>query len=628
MCLSAFKGLRKAFPDAELVFFNHQDYWQVLERCPDLDRWVHTTSNDRRRPRRAPLDPARFPYLNNEPGPWFAEYDLWCPAWVHEHDAGHHAVTQSRVQSFAMEAGVWSLICDDPRPRLRPTPEDHEAADRWLERYGLDPHRVIGWQPFPTDTSRKWPEERIMEAAEVFEGMGFQNVFFDCVSKRVRNLLPIGTPCASLRLGIVAAILARIRLCISPDSSFTHLCGADGVDCLHLGLYGKTAGELWESPYPRGNWLQGNAVDCNAPCWHRHGRGHDTSWCRPHGCSALLNISVDHVVEAVRALLMGQRVGWHVEGGFDGEVREGRVARAETPPKGRAKPDAGERPKRMRGPQGLTSPGEAPDVGLPQQLDLLKDDWKALLVFDACRGDMFKEATGGQGEVVWGPAGHTSQWCEAIWPVLKDRQPIIVTANPIPSIAKERGQHNFDLVPLVNDHATYCSADWIPAVHPRDVCALVRGMVLDGTLGPGRPFIVWFTQPHAPYIGDQRLRGDRVQAGTFQQMVRRFMYMPRLYSEFVRGEITAEEVRVAYGSNLDLVWRCASQLGEWLATRLKGAVHVTGDHGELLGEDCLLGHQDSWDQHPVLHKVPWFTFEGVFSPPSMLDVLRALGYAD
>jgi hypothetical protein len=90
----------------------------------------------------------------------------------------------------------------------------------------------------------------------------------------------------------------------------------DGIDTPHIGLFGKTRGEVWESPYPLGNWLQGKIVDCQGPCWHRHYKGYDAERCRSVGCTALLNIPYEKVLDAIHEVLGNRRVEWHVEGGY------------------------------------------------------------------------------------------------------------------------------------------------------------------------------------------------------------------------------------------------------------------------------------------------------------------------
>jgi SAM-dependent methyltransferase len=330
MCLAAFKGLRLSYPYAELVFFNHKDYADILDRCPDLDRWYHTAGMKERRPRLSPIDENRYPYLRQESGPWAHSIDLWCPAWPHEHDQPG-PVTKSRVQLFAEAAGVWEAIRHDPRPRVRITADDKRRAVRFFKEEGLDPAKTIGWQPFPTDTSRKWPEKRVSTCAQILARQGYRSLVFDCTSGRPQSITG-GVACACRPLGVVAAIVGMLPLVVCPDSAFMHLCGCDGVDTPCLSLHGKTAGSVAQAPYPLGSWLQGAPVDCDAPCWHRESRGHSLDDCRAKGCTALLNIPVSAVLAAIGRILAGDHVGETVAD--DGSERVPVLATKQTPDRG------------------------------------------------------------------------------------------------------------------------------------------------------------------------------------------------------------------------------------------------------------------------------------------------------
>lgn len=315
MCLAVFKGLRLTYPFAELVFFNTKDYAEVLDRCPDVDRWYHTTNDEKeRRLRFAPIDELAYPYLRQERGPWALTVDLWCPAWPHEAQQWG-PVTKSRVQLFAEAAGVLGAIRHDPRPRLRLTGQDTREALRFLRDNQLDPDKTIGWQPFPSDRSRQWPEDRITGCIKALRSRGYNTLVFDCTDWRADSVGG-GARCLCMPIGVVAAIVSMLPLVVCPDSAFLHLCGCDGVNTPCLSLHGKTAGAVAQSPYPLGNWLQGKPVDCGAPCWHRPNRGHDAERCRRRGCTALLNIHTQSVLSAIERVLEGERVGESVEGGI------------------------------------------------------------------------------------------------------------------------------------------------------------------------------------------------------------------------------------------------------------------------------------------------------------------------
>ena len=312
-CLPVFKGYRRKFPQARRYFFSWSDYAAILDRAVDVDVWVNTQGKSaRRRPRLSPLDPRKYPYLEAVPGPWVAEADLWCPAWPHEYadDNPSSPVTKSRIRLFAEAAGVWDYISEDPRARLTLTYQDDRAALDWFNGHGLDPRTAIIWQPYPTDSSRRWPLGRIGEVTEGLRKEGYQVVLPHCV-KRAPDLEKLGgVTCLDEPLSTILGMIRRVPLVIGPDSAFMHLAGVDGVDTPMLSLHGKTGGAVAQGPYPLGNWIQGKGEACQSPCWHRQAWGHDRDKCRAMGCSAMLSIQADQVLQAALEILHGRGVFW------------------------------------------------------------------------------------------------------------------------------------------------------------------------------------------------------------------------------------------------------------------------------------------------------------------------------
>jgi hypothetical protein len=104
--------------------------------------------------------------------------------------------------------------------------------------------------------------------------------------------------------------------------------------------------------------------------------------------------------------------------------------------------------------------------------------------------------------------------------------------------------------------------------------------------------IVHYFQPHIPYIGEFRLP---LTSTDWKETMAEAAYKQRLRD----GEITNEELRRAYRSNLERVINAVVEL----VRRLDVPVAITGDHGELLGEDDRYFH--GGDFHPNLNTVPW-----------------------
>jgi len=135
----------------------------------------------------------------------------------------------------------------------------------------------------------------------------------------------------------------------------------------------------------------------------------------------------------------------------------------------------------------------------------------------------------------------------------------------------------------------WCDVDGIETVHPVAV-------VETALLRERDKVIIHVLQPHFPYIGETRLnvanllgkaRDDVIGGGSgYVHYEKRGVYpaSPRLAQ--------------AYRDNLRLAFKAIEPL------ILPGTV-ITADHGELLGDDGLMGHPP-FSNHPILVNVPWF----------------------
>jgi hypothetical protein len=140
-------------------------------------------------------------------------------------------------------------------------------------------------------------------------------------------------------------------------------------------------------------------------------------------------------------------------------------------------------------------------------------------------------------------------------------------------------------------------------IHPRDVTDIASKAASEN---PNKRLIVHYMQPHAPYIGEfGRVLHSRSEFGHMN---------PDTASDSVislagaarRGEFTDSELRRAYRENLEVV----SSHVRNLLKDLGGKTVITADHGEMLGEKCILfkqyGHPRSINNE-ILREVPWHT---------------------
>lgn len=111
--------------------------------------------------------------------------------------------------------------------------------------------------------------------------------------------------------------------------------------------------------------------------------------------------------------------------------------------------------------------------------------------------------------------------------------------------------------------------------------------------------LIWFLQPHCPYIGRKKLTKFYPHArGNLNRDLRYW-----IEGQLERGEITADELWVAYRDNLLAVFESVKRL----TGIFSDDIIITADHGELLGEDGKFFHPSHEPENPVLREVPLFT---------------------
>ena len=227
--------------------------------------------------------------------------------------------------------------------------------------------------------------------------------------------------------------------------------------------------------------------------------------------------------------------------------------------------------------------------------------WDVLIVLDACRADAFEQACTIVAHRVQSPGCCTGQWLCAMAQMLRARDVLYYTANPI--VDRENGTQDLRLrlASLWQRHWGRFGSDAIPSVHPMSVTAVVLEDWHTGTwCGPR---VVHYLQPHCPYIGEPPLNAGRWYSNN------RPLGTPigHLREMIASGELSWPTVRQAYLGNLRLAWDAVRNL----VAALDGLrIVITADHGNLLGEGGLYGHEPNWKGKPELHTVPWLDVVG------------------
>ena len=135
----------------------------------------------------------------------------------------------------------------------------------------------------------------------------------------------------------------------------------------------------------------------------------------------------------------------------------------------------------------------------------------------------------------------------------------------------------------------------LSTVPPEEVNKVVLKDITKG-LFKGRN-IIWYMQPHAPWIGKTKLTG-------FGEGWDDKESLHEIWAKIRKGEIDKKKLREAYRDNLRLVLKSVSELVPYL----NGKTVITSDHGELLGEYGMFEHPPNW-KVKELRVVPWLEVE-------------------
>jgi len=264
---------------------------------------------------------------------------------------------------------------------------------------------------------------------------------------------------------------------------------------------------------------------------------------------------------------------------------------------------------------------------MKELLKVVNEDWKYLIVLDACRYDYFEriypEFFKGSLRRVRSVGTYTAEWLRNSFPDYYE-DVVYIAANPHvnskKSVKRFTASNHFAEIYDLWDYG------WSPkyrTVHPKDAN---NEMLKVSRENPEKRIIIHYNQPHEPYLNIEVSRRyasprERRLARSFWRIIR-FALNKRLFGlmpywklrEFlgaspacamdeVRRVYGEKAIREAYEDNLRIVLAYVNKLlGE-----LKGRVVITSDHGELLGEDGLYLHPQI--KHPILSNVPWFVVE-------------------
>lgn len=235
----------------------------------------------------------------------------------------------------------------------------------------------------------------------------------------------------------------------------------------------------------------------------------------------------------------------------------------------------------------------------------MEGDWDYLIVLDACRYDIFKKIVDKDAGYVISGGHWTQQWLE--WNFNGRYTDVVyIAGNPHLASLNLRKTFGFNPFYKVDEVWKYGWDDSLRTVPPEEVTKAACKM-LDRF--PEKRMIIHYNQPHAPYLTDQALNPiGRPPLHTTEQVLSIGSQPERpknIYKIAEEGMISTKRMKKAYEKNLKLVMEEVRKLVE----ELHGKVILTADHGEMLGEYGVFGHNHQWLKVKEELVVPWYTIK-------------------
>jgi len=223
---------------------------------------------------------------------------------------------------------------------------------------------------------------------------------------------------------------------------------------------------------------------------------------------------------------------------------------------------------------------------------IFQENWKNLIILDACRYDFFKKANTIKGKLEkhYSVASHTIVFCKKTF--IKDKYDDIVCISTNPHVDREVGHKFHDIIPVWKDNWNKKYA----TVLPKDIIQ----SVLNATIKyPNKRLLIWFIQPHYPYLYHTLSPIGFLSGGQSYKFFQFFRF-------FFNVHISIKELKKRYMKNLLIVLDTC----KYLLNILNGKTVITSDHAECLGDFFPFTHIKIYGHYydiktPKMHKVPY-----------------------
>jgi hypothetical protein len=250
------------------------------------------------------------------------------------------------------------------------------------------------------------------------------------------------------------------------------------------------------------------------------------------------------------------------------------------------------------------------NIGTPSQKkkieNLVQEDKFLLIIFDACRYDYFQSSYtdhyNGELEKVYTTNTYTMQYLFNTW--TSHYNITYVSGGPVIS------DENFEINNMgyrPSKHFDRIIPAWDMGYKKELGVTPPEAVTKSALENPSEKMVVHYFQPHAPYIGERKLREKVPELKKDQESIDDDLTdsLKDIYNKMELGEISEDNLKSAYSDNLERVLKAAKPL---VQNSNKRTV-ITSDHGELLGESGRYMHGGM--PHEILSDLPWLEVSNV-----------------
>ena len=294
----------------ELVLYGFGPYRTMWEMAGVPFTWRSQMHHDAPERRERWVDPDL--HYRDDPAEFALSVDLWCPFWLHETGEEPQNPVLSRLEIACLAAGMRPEEMGPPV--ITPPDEAMDWAAQHLKFMGWTGEPIVLLFPLCAGPARVYPNERWRDVATALWKFGCRVIVMADrlwqVAWWAREAPEFGRVCR-LDWPKLAAMVKHASLTLSGDTGPFHLAAACGTRS--VATFGMTGGALTAKHYPLARWVQGGpgrvieldgpSGHCRTPCYHRWRSGFGGDLCKDNGCTALLSIQPEQVIEAALAAL-------------------------------------------------------------------------------------------------------------------------------------------------------------------------------------------------------------------------------------------------------------------------------------------------------------------------------------